>query len=293
MVSTWAPGHATLFFSTPEKRTVPKEMGSIGGGLNFEAGITTEINLNGNNKVYWNGNQIDGKVTLIAIQEFERQTGINCDRIDVLHTSKLPIGYGISTSGAGAIGTALGLNELFNANLSRLEVFEIAHYADVVNHTGLGSVVGQMVGGIELRLTQGGPTVCKTKKYNASDELVLVFYGPLSTVDVLTSEEQMRLVTNAGLETLKALRHQENISLIDMIHSGYNFTTKCGLETPRIESKIKELEDIGEDMVSMAMIGETLIIKPNHIAKLTEKLQKDGDHFLITKISNDQPKIIS
>ena len=34
--SAWAPGHATLFFAVPKSYEDPLQMGSLGGGFNFE-----------------------------------------------------------------------------------------------------------------------------------------------------------------------------------------------------------------------------------------------------------------
>ena len=66
----------------------------------------------------------------------------------------------------------MALDNYFKTNMSQVEQFEIAHFGDVVNKTGLGSVVGQITGGIEFRLTQGGPRLRKTRSIESDQEII-------------------------------------------------------------------------------------------------------------------------
>ena len=75
--------------------------------------------------------------------------------IIIKHTFDLPIGAGYGSSGAGALGIALGLNKILDLGLEDLEAAKYAHIAEVENHTGLGTAGGQFIGGFTLSIITG------------------------------------------------------------------------------------------------------------------------------------------
>ncbi|MHA2032205.1 MAG: GHMP family kinase ATP-binding protein [Candidatus Kariarchaeaceae archaeon] len=289
---SWAPGHTTLFFAVPNTFENYEEMGSIGGGLNFESGVITSISKSRETLVLWNDAQINGQVTKTVVKLFENLIKQKI-KVRVNHQSNLMTGYGFSTSGAGAIGTALGLNQLYKLDMDEIELFELAHKAEVMNHTGLGSVVGQITGGMEIRLTQGGPRLCETISISSASELLIGFIGPLSTKDVLTSAQQMKLVTKSGIESVEKVRSKSDLSLSEMIKTGREFMKSCGLMTDKIREIIGQLDSIGEERVTMAMIGEALIIDPVDVDTVKNLLGENHIAYLETKITNKLPYIIS
>ncbi len=291
IASAWAPTHATLFFAVPERKENYLEMGSIGGGVNFETGMTTKVTVSDRTEVTFNGQPIDGKVTKTVIEEFRIRTGIE-ETFAVAHQSEFPIGHGLSTSGAGAIGTALALNELGNSDLTYIDLLQIAHIADAKNHTGLGSVLGQSVAGIELRITQGAPGKAIVKSFEEENELIIVPIAPLSTSDVLTSEKQMKTVTKAGIMAVDELKKRERVTLTQLINVGKRFMRTCGLLTKRVQNLINSLERIGETYATMAMIGETLVILPQDPNQVAEWADENNLKYHVTELSRRIPHLI-
>lgn len=288
---SWAPGHTTLFFAVPERYDNPEKMGSLGGGLNFDTGVITSISESGKTQILWNNQEINGNVTKTVIDLFQKMHNIKFD-LHINHESKLKTGYGFSTSGAGAIGTALTLNAHFQTGMDNIDLFELAHKAELINHTGLGSVVGQFTGGIEIRLSQGGPKLCKTMSFDSMEEVVIALFGPLSTKDVLTSNKQMDLLTKSGIRCVEKVKNVSSLTLTQIIKLGREFMVTCGLMTTRIENIISQLDSIGEIHSTMAMIGEAIIIKPinkNSVLKLLDEY--NIGHFS-TSISNKLPHVI-
>lgn len=290
-IQSWAPGHATLFFAVPDQFEQATEMGSIGGGVNFEKGVTTFIEKNNSKAILWNNDKIEGNVTKTVISLFEEYYGKSID-VTISHKSEFGTGYGFSTSGAGALGTALGLDELYNTKIDKIDLFEIAHKAEILNHTGLGSVVGQITGGIEFRLSQGGPRLCKTRSISSNANLIVAMLGPLSTADVLTSKQQMKLVTRSGMESIQNIRDFQNVTIQSAIRMGRDFMEKCGLMTDKIRKLIRELDNMDEIFSTMAMIGEALIIYPQNKNKITNWLNQKNIHFIDTKVSSKLPYVI-
>lgn len=288
---SWAPGHATLFFAVPESYDNPEKMGSIGGGLNFDTGVITSISENTETRILWNNQEITGNVTKTVIDLFQKFHGIKFD-LHINHESKLKTGYGFSTSGAGAIGTALALNSLFQTSMEYIDLFELAHKAELINHTGLGSVVGQFTGGMEIRLSQGGPKLCKTISFDSNEEIVIGLLGPLSTRDVLTSTKQMDLVTKSGIRCVEKVKNITNLNLSQIIKLGREFMETCGLMTHRIENIISQLDSIGEMHSTMAMIGEAIIINPIDKNSVMKLLEESDIKYFSTTISNKLPHVI-
>ncbi len=291
MCRAWAPGHTTLFFAVPDKFEKISLMGSIGGGLNFEEGVITEVKHSSNNEIYWNKKSISGKVSLTSIDLFNKRFNLD-KKYKVYHSSKIPIGYGLSTSGAGSISTLLALKALNKINVDNMVLFKMAHEAEIIHHTGLGSVVGQVSSGIELRKTQGDPEICDVRKYYEDIEVVLLFFGPLDTSKIITSREKMIDVTNSGIEAVKEASKIEVPTVNDFIKIGNEFTNKCGLLTDRMGIVMKELAKINENKVAMAMIGETLVILPQNKTKLIDWINNNNYKFIETRIASKTPYIL-
>ena len=83
----------------------------------------------------------------------------NSFKIEIYHDFDLPVGCGYGASGSGALGAIYGLNKVLRLNLSKFERGRIAHIAEVVNRTGLGTVCGQLAGGLCMLKEPGYPCV--------------------------------------------------------------------------------------------------------------------------------------
>lgn len=287
----WAPGHATLFFAVPDQIKDPLRMGSLGGGFNFDAGVTTTVSNSESDEVYWNGSIIEGEVTLTALDILRERSGI-LTKVTVHHISDIPIGYGLSTSGAGAISALLAANKLFNLSYTDLELYQIAHLADLKHHTGLGSVLAQIRPGIELRLTQGGPGFAIVESFLSDRDIAIIFIAPLKTSEVLTSPKQVSKLTKIGVQTVVEAQNIKKDFAIQFIQIGQRFMKNCGLSTKRIEQIQHELLQIGEDQSTMAMIGETLIILPQNRDKLMQFIDVNNLQSLFTKITSKKPHLV-
>ena len=82
--------------------------------------------------------------------------------VDISHASKFPMGRGYGTSGAGALGLSLALNEVMGLSLADIEAAQIAHLSEIACKTGLGTVLSAFSGGMTLRTKPGAPGVGRT-----------------------------------------------------------------------------------------------------------------------------------
>lgn len=257
----FVPGHITGIFRIHDEHEDPLRCGSVGAGFCVDIGTTTAVKLVDSTKlevsVAYNGRPINAPVTTTVIQRLLRQHHRVC-KVEVDHESMLPIGVGFGASGAGALGTAIALSSLVDADSYSLDAAKHAHYAEVVNHTGLGDVIAQTTGGIEIRTKPGAPGIGEVIKIpmNESFKIVLAGAPGLETKSVLTNKEHRGRIIKAADELMEELR--ANPTVDSFIHYSKQFAYSIGLMTPRVQTALNELEETGLNDSSMVMLGDSI-----------------------------------
>jgi pantoate kinase len=130
---------------------------------------------------------------------FRDQTG-HSQPYTVLHETRLPIGCGFGTSGAGALSLVLALNQVAGSPLGRLDAAALAHRAELEIGTGLGTVLGETFGGFEVRTEAGAPGTGRVTNLPYSDSLKAVFlvFGPLATPKMLGDPAVSAAISREG-----------------------------------------------------------------------------------------------
>ncbi|MBC7112573.1 MAG: hypothetical protein H5T34_00890 [Candidatus Methanomethyliales bacterium] len=187
----YAPGHITGFFTVHISED-PIYTGSKGAGICLEAGVTTRVIIKKSDKpeiiILWNGTPLtDSKVSESVIRRF---FGPNAKlSLLVEQRSILPSNYGYGISGASALSLALAVNKALGSPLPRAKVGEVAHLAEVENLTGLGDVSAQLVGGFEMRLLPGAPTVGRVQRLQNPEDYFIITtpVRPISTNKMISN----------------------------------------------------------------------------------------------------------
>jgi len=259
--SNWAvPAHITGLFQIVENDD-PLKMGSRGAGFSIGKRVVTRVTLkeieDEIHEVFFNDRKIDGIVSLEVAKSFKDQ--INDSALIIQHKSQLLIQAGFGTSGAGALGTAFALNELFGTKKSNEELGQIAHKAEVICRTGLGDVISQLQGGAEIRLEPGAPGIGVIKEFSWSiDELILIAtIGTMSTKDIITSPKMIEKINRYSNQLLRELN--ENPSLEEFLRVSFEFADKTGLMSDKLKKLITYLRD-DEYSASMVMLGDSLFV---------------------------------
>src|SRR3990172_3641163 len=153
----FAPGHVTAFFVGYDDPD-PMKKGSRGAGLCTTLGVHTVARVRAARaqsiEVYINDERAKAGTSeraaklLLGDGEYE---------VMLLQKMQLPVSHGFGMSGAGALSTVLALDEALGSIRPWEELVGIAHRADVESFTGLGDVMPQAMGGMDLRMTPGGP----------------------------------------------------------------------------------------------------------------------------------------
>jgi pantoate kinase len=168
VATTFSPGHITGFFQICDHSMDPLLKGSRGAGVSLTHGVTTRVSIQKSPKTFVNIG-INGNITKSAeVSEHVIKTFLSRIEenyiVSVEHTVTIPIGSGYGTSGAGALSLALALNKVFNLGLTRIEAAQVAHIAEVKCKTGLGTVIAETYGGLEIRTKPGAPGIGEIKK---------------------------------------------------------------------------------------------------------------------------------
>jgi pantoate kinase len=173
------------------------------------------------------------------------------------------MGAGFGSSGAGALSLAYALNEHFSNPLTQEEAARIAHLAEVQCKTGLGTVIAETVGGLEIRTEAGGPGSGKIETIPVPEdiEVLSLVFGPLSTKKALNHPVTRKKINTLG--KVLVARFSRDPTLKAFLDCSREFAEYTGLITERIR-KIMSLCDAQGFQCSMPIFGEgvfTLIPK--------------------------------
>ena len=257
-VKTYAPSHITGFFAICDHKD-PLYKGSIGSGIVLEAGCLTEVSLGKNfpvkARIKINGVEEEAPTTRYVVEHLAGTAAVS-----VSTNFEVPVGCGFGASGAGALSTALALNELLSLNLTVNEVAHVAHCAEVENSTGLGDVMAEIHGGVVIRRKPGPPGIGVSDRIpHTNEKISYVVFGPKLTKAVLAEggEELKRQINEAGKNALKALMRKPTIETF--MRASREFSLRSGLMSDTCKDAIEALDAEGK-VASVAMIGEAVFV---------------------------------
>ena len=124
--TAFSPGHVTGIFAPAEpQKTDILSTGSIGAGFSISRGITTTATtFEAKTKGYCIS--IDGiQVQEAPVSSYVAEYYLNLiDKpifLQISHTTGIPIGFGLGSSGAAAVSLSYALNNSLNIGLSKVE----------------------------------------------------------------------------------------------------------------------------------------------------------------------------
>ena len=288
----FCPGHITGFFKAEVGQKRPELQGSLGAGFCINEGVTTTVKVTSSDKPHFRikvtGYQTDNtQVSEFVINEFFK-IAKESFFVDVEHEIAIPVGYGLGSSGAVALSLAFALNEAMQTNLSRTQIGQIAHNAEIYCKTGLGTVLSSYYGGFEIRTKQGAPGIGSLKKiYNNSSALVICF-SPISTKKFI-KDELSRINGLGGKMVDKLLKSRNYQDFLDM---SLEFAKYVDVITPKMNSVIKDLQNNGFKC-GVAMFGETVftLVPKSKEDQVMQILKKYGGIVIQSKIDKSGARV--
>lgn len=274
-VVAFCPGHITGFFKAELEQKKPELQGSIGAGFCIQEGVTTCVNVTSSEKsgfgIKVTGYQPDNtQVSESVINEFFKLVKENVF-LDVEHHITIPVGYGLGSSGAVALSLAFALNEAMETNLSRTQIGQIAHNAEIYCKTGLGTVLSSYYGGFEIRTKQGAPGIGSLQKIYSDSSALVICFSPISTKEFI--KDQLPRINGLGGKMVdKLLKSRDYHDFLDM---SLEFAKYVDVITPKMDSVIKDLQNNGFKC-GVAMFGETVFTlvpesKEDQVMKILKK----------------------
>ncbi len=282
----------------------PSEIGSTGAGFNLSAyGKTTiiaktdikinsfEIFINGINETK---NANTSKYIINQVIKL-LDTPIN---IEVRHDFQLPVGCGYGASGSGALGLIFGLNKLYNLNLNNNDLGKYAHISEVINKTGLGTVCGQLTGGLSILTKAGYPCFSQKIEVPSDITIICISLGPIYTKSILTNLDFRNRIKIAGRGALRKLLHTPDIKTF--VTTSYEFVKKIEilniLNLSPLEDILIELNKLDIIGASMNQLGRSVyaICKEKNKNQVTELLHSFNEKLLYQelKISDSGPRVL-
>ena len=257
--TAYSPGHIS---GTVKTANFPQEQilrrGSEGVGISIDRGALTTVNLFRSHifgfQVSINGRRTaEAEVSELVIMQYLNLITKPCF-LKVDHRIDLPIGYGLGTSGAAALSLSYALNKCFQMGLSSERAAQIAHYAEVVCGTGLGTVIGEYAGGFECRAVAGAPGIGVIRKISLEgSRAVILCRSPISTKDILREQHHFgRSWSEHGLSTPLRISNLKNF-----LDESYAFVSHHGLVDGQSKEIISSLSSHGFAS-SVALFGKTI-----------------------------------
>jgi len=259
LIRAFVPAHITAFFA-PVKGKDPLQTGSVGAGVNLSKGTSVFVNvetgtLERHIHVAFNGEPVKRKDAVISYSVAEDIVpGDFIGEAEIWQYFDFPNGYGFGNSAGGALGTALGLSYTFGGTW--LKAARIAHRHEVINGGGLGDVVAQLAGGIEVRVKAGGPGIGVVDNLFFEDYRVLIVpLGPLHTREVLDGDV-IKTIEVEGRKALESLLREPSPER--MMALAREFAERTGLLSGELLELARELDRVLPNPSSMIMLGKGL-----------------------------------
>jgi pantoate kinase len=279
----FSPCHITGFFQIFDNSLNPLYIGSRGAGVSLSSGIETivavkkasevsaEIKING---VVQDSAEVSKQVMNATLSRLKKR---DCYSVTIEHCVSVPIGAGFGTSGAAALSLALALNEAFELNMTRIEAAQMAHMAEVECKTGLGTVIAETFGGVEIRTKPGAPGIGEIIQVPVSKNsmVVCLSFGPLSTKESLTNSVTRERVNRFGSDLVGKL--VEKPDLAGFLGLSRQFAEHVGLITERVRRVLKATDAAGF-ACSMTMFGESVftLVERDSLEDITRIFRKHG-----------------
>ncbi len=266
--SAYSPGHISGLVKAVSDPSQPiLRQGSEGAGISIDRGVTTTVNLLGapvfGFQILVNGEHTsEAEVSESVLMQYFNLIKKPC-YVKVEHKIEIPIGFGLGASGAAALSLSYALNKCFRLGLSPEHAAQIAHYAEVVCGTGLGTVFGEYAGGLEYRPIAGAPGIGVIRKYNSEGlRAVILCRSPISTKKILRKYHDFESWAEHGIST-----PLEITNLKDFLDRSHAFVYSKGLVDSQSSEIISNLSSHGFTS-SVALFGKTIFtIVPKDKAK--------------------------
>lgn len=288
----FCPGHITGFFKAEVEQKKPELKGSLGAGFCIKEGVTTRVKILSSHKPGFEITVTGYKSDDTQVSEFVAKEFLKIVKkkffLEIEHHISIPVGYGLGSSGAVALSLAFALNKALDTNLSRTQVGQIAHNAEIYCKTGLGTVLSSYHGGFEIRTKFGAPGIGSLRKISTDYSAIVICFSPVSTRKFINTELS-KINGLGGKMVNRLIRSRDQMEFLDM---SLEFAKYVGVITPKMYAVINELEENGFKC-GIAMFGETVftLVPKSKEDQVIEILKKHNGIIIKTEIDKNGARV--
>jgi len=225
--------------------------GSVGVGCTTDKMVSTRVSRSKKNLILFNGRKIRIPTVVTALKEITRTF------LAVSIKSELPLGCGFGISGAAALTSLFASNKLLNLKIPKRRLAEIAHYAEIKEKTGLGTVATQINGGFLLKTRPGIPPLFKRLNFKGRKIFACVF-DRIPTPKILADKDKIRVINREADRAMMKLMETEKLTLESVFDISWQFTLASGLATEKIIKLTRKIKRAG-GCATEAILGETVL----------------------------------
>ncbi|NJE04086.1 pantoate kinase [Thermococcus sp. MV11] len=294
LIRAFVPAHITAFF-VPLFHDDPLKAGSLGAGINLDKGTNVFVSvetgtLEKHIHIAFNGEPVKGEEAIISYSVAERLVPNDfLGEVEIWQYFDFPNGYGFGNSAGGALGTALALSYVFGGTW--LKASQLAHEVEVKHRGGLGDVIAQLAGGIEVRVKAGGPGIGVVDNLFFEDYRVLVVpLGRLSTKEILDGDV-VKEIEVEGRKALDSLLRDPRPERMMVLARG--FAERTGLLEGELLEVARELDRHLSNPSSMIMLGRGLfaLVREKELENAKVLLSDLGLPYDVAGIHEGKPRV--
>lgn len=264
----FAPAVISNFFAIHNEglRTNPPDLsrvGATGGGFTLSKGVYTSAWVLPSSaqgiSVAVNGDaSYPAETTRKAVELLLSGARRPMHLVELVQTVEVPIGAGFGSSSASALSAVMAVASALELGMTKEEVASYAHAADIVRHTGLGTVASTYNhSGAGIVVRPGGPGVARLERVKVPGGLrVVTAYLPTKAkVDLLRSkrmESKINVLGEAALKRASDLRFQS------LLAAGHDFAVGLGTMTRAVERMVAAAVEAGALGASQNMVGNAM-----------------------------------
>ncbi|UCD96577.1 MAG: hypothetical protein JSV35_00545 [Candidatus Bathyarchaeota archaeon] len=285
----FAPGHITGLFQICDEAVDDLHKGSKGAGFALKHGVTTEISLEETSKtsleIKLNGkHQESARVSKAVAVNFLHNTEQPL-AVKIEHFVDIPVGAGFGSSGAGALSLSYAFCKALELPLTQTQAAQVAHVAEIQSGTGLGTVLAEWAGGLEIRTKPGAPGIGSVQQVPLEKDYIVVCItlGTIDTRSILSNRETRDRINISGNHLLRILLKKPNLR--SFLEFSQEFARKVGLCSRTVLEILDKASERGI-ICSMPMFG-------NAVFSLVEEYQLDPLLEIFSRYGEDERVLIS
>ncbi|MHA1671541.1 MAG: GHMP family kinase ATP-binding protein [Promethearchaeota archaeon] len=246
----------------------PQLIGSRGAGFNINNFGITEIIAQepidpscSTCQIFINGIELNEEAeTTYFIFDYLKQYFKKTSHVIIKHNFDLPVGCGYGASGSGALGAVFGITSLLKLKISDYEKGKIAHIAEVLNKTGLGTICGQLGGGLCILKKPGYPCISERIQFPSDLSVICGSFGMIHTKSILNNPSLNMNIKNAGRNAL--IKLLQDPSIYTFINTSIEFVQKTLiLDILQLNATRELIEDLNKLNIigaSMNQLGRSV-----------------------------------